>query len=205
MARTFTDQEWSKLTDIAHQLGYEHGRRDADAVEIDDDDHARRLLTAITGEPVDGVDLSAEEIDQLTGPLDAAPLSGEYAGDPTPATLYASLGVKAEDDTDDSELCRAYEDSHSEGLAMAVTERCRERLVGARFEVVADGLPQGVGVMVRFDGSTDVSVFVRKDGSLGVQIDTPGGSPENERGPVGLVVMLNDADLYRNPHISDDE
>tara|TARA_R100001510_G_C7607792_1_gene172293 strand:- start:47 stop:454 length:408 start_codon:yes stop_codon:yes gene_type:complete len=47
-------------------------------------------------------------------------LSGEYADDPTPARLYAWLGVDADADTDDMELCQAYEDAASEAMNDAV-------------------------------------------------------------------------------------
>lgn len=61
--------------------------------------------------------------------LDSLPwpnLSGEWAGDPTPASLYAELGIEAEQDSDDGALCTAWEDAASEAVVREVERLCRE-------------------------------------------------------------------------------
>ncbi|MBN30027.1 MAG: hypothetical protein CMB34_05125 [Euryarchaeota archaeon] len=114
-----TAQEWSKLLDRAATLGRAAGidaaawwqqnalggRNTASARDIAE--HAAKLLAMY-----DDGDPSLEEY--------WPSMSGEWADEPTPARLYAELGVDADADTDDFELCHAWEDAASEAMNDAV-------------------------------------------------------------------------------------
>lgn len=123
-----TDQEWTDLEAEAATLGKEAGenaaawwqqnaiggRATGDTLET-----ARRVLQGLEdGDP--------ETLDALPFPN----LSGEWADDPTPATLYAELGITAEDDTDDMALCDAWQDAASSAVQSEVERLCREHLEG---------------------------------------------------------------------------
>lgn len=79
-------------------------------------DVARRLLDGIEdGDPA--------VLDELPSP----PLSGEWAGDPTPRDVLASVGMSEEDDAADDVLT-AYEDAFSRGVSDEAVRSARAML-----------------------------------------------------------------------------
>lgn len=111
--KTITDQEWSKLLEKAETLGRAAG--------IDAGANWTNSRPSLKGQNVSkSIGKEAAKIlamcDEGDPALDhfwqrAPKLSGEYADDPTPARLYAWLGVDADADTDDMELCQVYENA----------------------------------------------------------------------------------------------
>lgn len=115
--RKFSDAEWSALKAHAAKLGTEHGTNAGGWVDVTSDGAARRWVKGIEdGDP--------EVLDGLPG----APLSGEYADSYGMADLYRDLGVEKWDDSDDAELCRAYEDAYDEAVHAEVERRARYQL-----------------------------------------------------------------------------
>lgn len=110
----FSDEVWQALTGLARAYGREHGHGDGHEYPIETKERARRLLVVL----VDG-----EDDERVTGDLPGGPLSGEQAGGMTPGALYARLGLGAQDDTDDAELCRVYEEGYDEAMTAAVVAR----------------------------------------------------------------------------------
>lgn len=79
-------------------------------------------------------------------------------------------------------------------------------LPNPRFEIVTDAIPDNRGIMIRHNGSSiDVSVYLHENGSLVVHIDTPGDGTENEHDSIGLAVILDEENLYRNPLADDND
>lgn len=116
-----TDSIATRRSDKATELGREHGRNVGSWV-IDGnttEETARRILTGY------------EEDDPEVLDMEPAPLSGEWADDPTPASVYAALDMSAEDvDQDDpaGQLLTDYEIGFSEGYWEEVTRAARAAL-----------------------------------------------------------------------------
>jgi len=117
-----TDTDWTDLVNRAQSLGRDAGtnaaaswQQDAlggrnTASTRDIAEHAAKLLAMY-----DDGDPSLEDY-WPTHPR----LSGEWADEPTPARLYAELGVDADADTDDFELCHAWLGAACEAMDDAV-------------------------------------------------------------------------------------
>jgi hypothetical protein len=113
----FSEARWSALTTRAAEIGAEHGRNAAQWVDVDGDGAAQRWVTGISdGDPM------------VLDALPDNPLSGEYADSYGMADLYRDLGIEQRDDTDDAELCRAYEDAYSGAVQDEVERRARYQL-----------------------------------------------------------------------------
>jgi len=85
----------------ARQAGSEHGRAVA-SWYFDGNTTAETYATVLKG---------IEEGDpEIMESLPSSPLSGEWAGDPTPASVLEDLGVDPDDDSAD-DLLSAYEDA----------------------------------------------------------------------------------------------
>ena len=132
--KTITDQEWSKLVEKTKTLGREAGKNAAewwqqDALggrnttpSRDIAEHAAKILAMYDdGDPL------------LCDYWPSAPdLSGEWADELTPARLYALLGVTWADDTDDMELCQAYENAASDAMDDAVVSYLQDAVKAAQ-------------------------------------------------------------------------
>lgn len=115
--RTFSDAEWATLTARAATLGTERGTNAAQWVDVDSDGAAQRWVTGIEdGDP------------EVMDGLPDQPLSGEYADAYGMADLYRDLEVDQENDSDDRELCRAFEDAYSQAVQTEVERRARYQL-----------------------------------------------------------------------------
>lgn len=116
--RKFTETEWAALTAHATKLGTQHGTNAGEwATQNMSDDTARWWLKGIEdGDP--------EVLDTMPG----APLSGEFAGSYDMHALYRDLEVSMWDDTDDGELCTAYEDAHGAAVHAEIERRARHQL-----------------------------------------------------------------------------
>ena len=106
--------------DRAREDGHHYGATAAEWAEIASDEDARSIL-----EDIDPAVLDRYE--------PAAPLSGEWADDPTPRTLAREYGI--DDETEDGQheleaVCDAFEDAYyaafSEGLQRAALARLGE-------------------------------------------------------------------------------
>ncbi len=110
------------LVALATELGADAGRAAASWVTNGNTTPAtyRRILQGIEdGDP--------EVFDAYRTP----DLSGEYAGDPTPATLADELGLTADEDDDGSlitECCDAYCDAASQAFWDELERVCRVQL-----------------------------------------------------------------------------
>lgn len=91
--------------DRAFEMGREHGKARGSWV-IDGNTSTFRALRIIQGYE----DCNPEVMD-----MEPAPLSGEWADDPTPESVYAELGV-SEDDDPAGQLLTDYELGFSEGF-----------------------------------------------------------------------------------------
>jgi hypothetical protein len=101
----------------AEALGAEHGRNAGSWVTDGNTtpETYRRLLEGIRdGDP------------EILDALPCAPLSGEWAGDPTPASVLAELDV-AEDDDDADDVLSAYEDAYRSAVVDEVERACLEQ------------------------------------------------------------------------------
>jgi hypothetical protein len=101
----FTDEEWEALKIRAAELGREHGTNAGSWVNVDSEKSARWWLKGMAdGDPA--------VLDQLPD----QPLSGKYSDSYSRDKLYADLDITREADSDDLELCQAYEEAHTEAL-----------------------------------------------------------------------------------------
>ena len=102
---------YDDLIKRAHEAGYAHGE-DAGSWVIDGNtsaDTARYLLKGLEdGDP--------EVYDRLPD----SPLSGEWAGDPTPASVLSDLGISENCDGAD-DLLNEYENAFRDGVEDEVT------------------------------------------------------------------------------------
>ena len=120
--------DWERLKAEAAQLGREAGENAAAWWE--QDAIGGRVTRPGQAEETARLTLRGLE-DGDPAVCDAIPypnLSGEWAGDPTPASLYEELGVDAEDDTDDGELCQVWEGAASQAVVHAIERACRKLL-----------------------------------------------------------------------------
>lgn len=104
-----------QLEAAAQQAGYEHGLAAGSWVTDGNttDDTCRALLAGIEdGDPM--------ILDQLP----SSPLSGEWAGDPTPQSVLEALDVYDDDERAD-DLLRAYEDGFARGVEEEVVRSCK--------------------------------------------------------------------------------
>jgi hypothetical protein len=84
----------------AWRLGRDHAENSASWLDIDSEDHARKLLALIEdGDP---------RVDEY---FNAPNLSGEWSGDLTPQLLLEEIGAEDSDDGENlNRLCQRYED-----------------------------------------------------------------------------------------------
>ncbi len=94
-------------TDQASALGREHGTA-AGSWVVDGNSSTETLRAVIRAS-------EAGEFFESIAPELSGPLSGEWAGDPTPATLAEALEVSEESD-DFGEICDAYEAGYFEAF-----------------------------------------------------------------------------------------
>lgn len=107
--------ELDALKERAHELGEDHGRGAASWFfdgNTTDETYARVLAGIEEGEPM------------ILDTFPSAPLSGEWADDPTPATLLRDLGLEPGDDRVD-ELCDAYEDGFYSAVSAEIERVAR--------------------------------------------------------------------------------
>lgn len=113
-----TPEEWDALEDRAYALGREHGAACA-SWYFDSDTDLRTYQRVL-----DGIrDCDPETFDTFP----ASPLSGEWAGEPTPDTLREDLGGDLSDDELD-ELCSFYEDGFGVAVAETIEGECLRAL-----------------------------------------------------------------------------
>lgn len=108
----------TSLLEAARSLGEQHGRN-AGSWVVDgntDDESMRSLLQGIEdGDPA------------VMDELPSAPLSGEWAGDPTPASVFAELDMSGDEDYA-GEILTVYEEAFSDAVTDEVVRSCRARL-----------------------------------------------------------------------------
>lgn len=102
----------------AREAGAEHGR--AAASWYFDGNTSRATYAYVLAGLEDGDP-------QVLDTLPCAPLSGEYADDPTPASVLADLGVDEDDDAASSYLS-AYEEAFAEAVEDAIETAARQYL-----------------------------------------------------------------------------
>lgn len=112
---TTDEQDRAVYLEQARALGTADGTTAGEAFEIRDAEHAAGLIAVI-----DSDDCDPELVD-----LPHSPLSGEWADGRSPAWLYRTLGVEADYDSDDAELCRAYEQGFEDAVFRVVLRRAR--------------------------------------------------------------------------------
>ena len=121
------------LEDRAREMGADHGRAAASWYfdgNTTDETYRATLAGIEEGDPV------------IMEALPSSPLSGEWADDPTRATVLEDLGVDPEDDTADDYL-RAYEDGFSEASLHEI-ERIARFQVGDPAERIRTGYPHPI-------------------------------------------------------------
>lgn len=111
-------QRYDETLDKAYALGAEHGRAAASwyfGPETTRETYARVLLGILECDP------------QVFDTFPAGPLSGEWAGDPVPATVLAEVGHTGDDDDADAILCH-YEDGYGVAVVDEIERVCRFHL-----------------------------------------------------------------------------
>lgn len=108
------DDARDAIMDEAYRMGRDHGR-DAASWYFDGntsiDTYATTLAGIRDGDPA------------VYDTFPASPLSGEWAGDPTPATVLAALGLSDDDDDADDALAM-YEDGFGVAVANVIESAC---------------------------------------------------------------------------------
>jgi len=111
-----------RLREDAAQLGAEHGA-----------DVARWIFDGNTTDStyqwyLDGIESGDSAVWEH---IPTTPLSGEYAGDPTPSTLMADLGAHDLEPEEESELCGIFEDAFSTAVEHTLVTTARYHLEGS--------------------------------------------------------------------------
>jgi hypothetical protein len=106
------------LITSAYKMGYDHGTSAASWVT--DGNTSEPTYRQLAQGLADG---DPEVLDSLP----SAPLSGEWADDPTPSSVLADLEVDPADDGAD-DLLWSYEEGFSSGVTDEITRVCRHHL-----------------------------------------------------------------------------
>lgn len=122
-----TTDTYDALMEHAHALGADHGR--SAASWYFDGNTPRETYEAVLRGIIEGDPATYDT-------FPASPLSGEWAGDPTPADVFSALEMCEDDDAADDAL-RMYED----GFGVAVSETI-ERMAREALAPHADAPPQ---------------------------------------------------------------
>jgi hypothetical protein len=105
---------FDKLEIMAKEAGAAHGRGAASWYEISEDNAAAILKGIENGDPA------------VLDTLPCAPLSGEWAGEPTPSSVLADIGAPASlDDAERNALLDAYETAFLDESASEIERRAR--------------------------------------------------------------------------------
>jgi hypothetical protein len=105
-----------EILEASREAGREHGRAGASWYfdgNTSDETYARVLQGIEEGDP------------EILDTFPHSPLSGEWAGDPTPSHVLEGFGVRLEHDSAD-EILRAYEDGFSEAVQNEIERVARE-------------------------------------------------------------------------------
>ncbi len=114
MSRTLTESQVA----AARTMGADHGRAAASWYfdgNTDDATYAHVLQGIDDGDP------------EVLDTFPCAPLSSEWAGDPTPATVLEALGVDWDADNADDVL-QAYEDGFYDASALCIERTARRQV-----------------------------------------------------------------------------
>lgn len=124
---TGSSEQRSETYDRAEALGLEHGRNSGTWV-IDGSTTFETAFAILRG---------FEDGDPMALDMAPAPLSGEWAGDPTPASILAELDVDDDDDSAD-DLLTEYELAFDHGYWDTVCDSARSVLLARHGEIVSD-------------------------------------------------------------------
>lgn len=120
-ATTRTDDERDAIMDDSYRMGREHGLSAA-SWYFDGNTTRETYATVLAG--------IREGDPAVYDTFPAAPLSGEWADSPTPATVLASLGLSDDDDDADDALAM-YEDGFSVAVSSLIEGTCIAMLSGS--------------------------------------------------------------------------
>jgi hypothetical protein len=149
----------------AHALGYAHGRNVGDWT-IDDRTTRQECLKVLRG---------LRDGDPEISDMMPAPLSGEWADDPTPASVLAELEVDDDDQDGTNELLQAYEEGFAGGWQTRVEFLCRLQLspnheTNMVWTVVPEDDDEPV-TQYRWHGGVTVNVYTGSDSEGWSEVD----------------------------------
>ncbi len=109
-----TQSTFDNLEIAAKEAGAAHGKAAASWYEISEDNAATVLQGIADGDP------------EIMDTFPSAPLSGEWADDPTPQSVLSNIGAPSSlDDADRDDLLTAYENAFSDAAQDEIERRAR--------------------------------------------------------------------------------